>query len=500
MFSRARSPVARWNQGEPPPKPRPETTERLAESLQKFQQTQQVEESQQQPQPSVENGRPTSQDDQEEDEDRIDDQLPNDPFDPKKRKRNFSNRTKTGCHTCRGRKKKCDEAKPTCNNCERGGFVCGGYGPKPPNVRGLSQNRAVVQIQSKHPSYEVQHGLASYWSGAMEEGRSYSHWGRVQPPESEPPRHYQDPSMSSRPPHTGDSWSKQPSWPPIEHPPPYLADRLPPADFQRMPPQPPYAHSAPPMPLPPPPSLPPEPWSQYPHVMPYDPHNGAPTVISGSTSSSQRAAQLALSYTSNQANEKDKMLRGQPFLHWRDPDLIGDRRECRAALERYNQATETRTGISDDERARFFRQILDPTRRPGAKVRDPNLYQGPRGGIEDSTIVESPFTCDYGYNIHLGKESVLQPGCYMQDACDISVGNRVIIGPNVKFYCITASLDSNMRKGSQGPVVAGAIRVEDDVFIGGDVIILPFVTIGKGAVVGAGSVVTKVILLSHLST
>jgi hypothetical protein len=34
--------------------------------------------------------------------------------DPKKRKRNFSNRTKTGCLTCRKRKKKCDETKPEC--------------------------------------------------------------------------------------------------------------------------------------------------------------------------------------------------------------------------------------------------------------------------------------------------------------------------------------------------------------------------------------------------
>ncbi|KAK6371059.1 hypothetical protein LTR64_006306 [Lithohypha guttulata] len=44
-----------------------------------------------------------------------------------KRKRNFSNRTKTGCTTCRRRKKKCDEARPQCNNCVRGQFECGGY-------------------------------------------------------------------------------------------------------------------------------------------------------------------------------------------------------------------------------------------------------------------------------------------------------------------------------------------------------------------------------------
>jgi hypothetical protein len=41
--------------------------------------------------------------------------------------RHFSNRTKTGCGTCRRRKKKCDEAKPKCKNCLRGNFECTGY-------------------------------------------------------------------------------------------------------------------------------------------------------------------------------------------------------------------------------------------------------------------------------------------------------------------------------------------------------------------------------------
>ncbi|OCL04520.1 hypothetical protein AOQ84DRAFT_116079 [Glonium stellatum] len=50
--------------------------------------------------------------------------------DPKKRKRQFANRTKTGCQTCRRRKKKCDEAKPECSNCLRGGFICEGYANK----------------------------------------------------------------------------------------------------------------------------------------------------------------------------------------------------------------------------------------------------------------------------------------------------------------------------------------------------------------------------------
>jgi hypothetical protein len=49
------------------------------------------------------------------------------PVEPEKTKRQFAHRAKTGCRTCRRRKKKCDEAKPWCNNCRRGNFVCDGY-------------------------------------------------------------------------------------------------------------------------------------------------------------------------------------------------------------------------------------------------------------------------------------------------------------------------------------------------------------------------------------
>ena len=104
-----------------------------------------------------------------------------------KRKRIFSNRTKTGCHTCRGRKKKCDEGKPTCQNCDRGGFVCNGYGPKPANSKVTGQRQ--VPLQSK-PAYEPHRGPMGHWQPSRpDEGRSYSHWGRINP-EPEPPREW----------------------------------------------------------------------------------------------------------------------------------------------------------------------------------------------------------------------------------------------------------------------------------------------------------------------
>lgn len=51
---------------------------------------------------------------------------------PRKRKRQFMRRTKTRCGTCRKRRKKCDEARPECNNCNRGSFICEGYANKAP--------------------------------------------------------------------------------------------------------------------------------------------------------------------------------------------------------------------------------------------------------------------------------------------------------------------------------------------------------------------------------
>lgn len=196
-------------------------------------------------------------------------------------------------------------------------------------------------------------------------------------------------------------------------------------------------------------------------------------------------------------SEKEKMLLGKPYLHYIDDVLLDDRQQCKFAIERYNNAARPSEAISSDERSRFFSAVIDPAKRNVANqnYRDvsatiPTMLRP--GRIGHRTIVEAPFNCDYGYNINLGNDVVVGAGCYMQDPCEVIIGNRTIIGPNVRFYGNSASVDPTARKGSQGMLTGGAIIVEDDVFIGGDAIILPHRVIGKGAVVGAGSVVTKV--------
>ncbi|KAH8747240.1 trimeric LpxA-like protein, partial [Diaporthe sp. PMI_573] len=81
--------------------------------------------------------------------------------------------------------------------------------------------------------------------------------------------------------------------------------------------------------------------------------------------------------------------------------------------------------------------------------------------------------------------------CTVLDACELTIGNNVVIGPNVSFYAATTMTDPQWREGARGPYTGKRITIEDDVFLGGWVNILGGVRIGRGARVGAGSLVTK---------
>ena len=66
-----------------------------------------------------------------------------------------------------------------------------------------------------------------------------------------------------------------------------------------------------------------------------------------------------------------------------------------------------------------------------------------------------------------------------------------MFGPNVHLYCPFHPLDPVERNGLHGPEMAKPIKIGNDVWVGGGVIILPGVTVGDGCTLGAGSVVTK---------
>lgn len=106
--------------------------------------------------------------------------------------------------------------------------------------------------------------------------------------------------------------------------------------------------------------------------------------------------------------------------------------------------------------------------------------------------VESPFRCDYGVNLRLGENVFINANCTIIDTCLVSIGSRTLFAPNVSLYSGTHPLDPELRNGTQGPESGKQIIIGEDCWLGGNVIVLPGVTIGKGSTIGAGSVVTKV--------
>ena len=116
----------------------------------------------------------------------------------------------------------------------------------------------------------------------------------------------------------------------------------------------------------------------------------------------------------------------------------------------------------------------------------------------DNLELLSPFTCDYGNNIVLGKNVFINSNCYFMDGAKITVGDNVFIGPSCGFYTANHPLDYQTR--NQGIEQALPILIGYNVWLGGNVIVLPGVEIGDGCVIGAGSVVTKDIEANSIAT
>ena len=98
-----------------------------------------------------------------------------------------------------------------------------------------------------------------------------------------------------------------------------------------------------------------------------------------------------------------------------------------------------------------------------------------------------PFYTDCGKNLHIGKNVFINSGCCFQDQGGITIGDGALIGHNVVMATLNHSEDPETR----GNLHPAPIHIGRNVWIGASAIILPGVTIGDGAIVGAGSVVTR---------
>lgn len=91
----------------------------------------------------------------------------------------------------------------------------------------------------------------------------------------------------------------------------------------------------------------------------------------------------------------------------------------------------------------------------------------------------------------IGKNVYINSNSTWIDTCPITVGDRTLIGPNCSFYSGSHPTDPRVRNGTNGPENGAPITIGEDCWLGGNVTVLPGVTIGRGCTIGAGSVVTK---------
>lgn len=127
--------------------------------------------------------------------------------------------------------------------------------------------------------------------------------------------------------------------------------------------------------------------------------------------------------------------------------------------------------------------------RPGDTASRAELLQALLPGCGAEVTILSPFSCDYGTNTRIGAHSFINHNAYLMDCAPITIGAWCFIGPNCGMYTAIHPLLAAER--NRGLEKARPITVGDNVWIGGDVTILPGVSIGAHSVIGAGSVVTR---------
>jgi maltose O-acetyltransferase len=173
--------------------------------------------------------------------------------------------------------------------------------------------------------------------------------------------------------------------------------------------------------------------------------------------------------------ERQKMLAGEDY-NARDPELLAIARRARALYGELN----AKPAAPPEERITLLRRLV--------------------GGAADGVWVESPFYCEYGENIYLGTHTFVNMNCVFLDSAEIRIGEHGLIGPNVQLYTVFHPLRAADRVIPGWTPAAGRsiyrtearpIQIGSGVWVGGGTIVMPGVTIGDNAVVGAGSIVTR---------
>ena len=162
--------------------------------------------------------------------------------------------------------------------------------------------------------------------------------------------------------------------------------------------------------------------------------------------------------------EREKALAGMEFVRG-DINLKKQRDTAEMLCFEYNA-----TSPADNEKRQEILDKLIPDKKDGC-------------------YIKSPFICEYGSYISLGKNFFANYNCKLMDGGIITFGDNVLVGPDCTF--VTAAHPVNPDRRLAGYQIFRPITVGSNVWFGAGVTVCPGVTIGDNCVIGAGSVVVK---------
>ena len=163
------------------------------------------------------------------------------------------------------------------------------------------------------------------------------------------------------------------------------------------------------------------------------------------------------------STERDKMLAGKLYDAL-DPTLVANRYRARELCQKLNAASDS----DETLRRQLCREIFG------------------KGG--DTVWMQPPFFCDYGSNIELGERVFFNFNCVVLDVCRVCIGDYTLFGPGVQILTPMHPLNAALRRKEE---YGKPVHIGSDVWVGAGAFVLPGVSIGARAVIGAGSVVTR---------